>query len=306
MKRRKFIGISAATLSLNVACRPSKPPAGKPLLSFGMITDVQYADIEPKEERYYRESPGKLKTAVEWLSKKNLPFTLHLGDLIDRNFESFATVLPLLGGLGHPTFHLLGNHDYAVAETAKSQIVKVLGMPHDYYQFKQGGVRFLMLDTNDLSFYKYPEGSLPDQQREATLKKLYAGVPQSARSAVGGLDVTQLEWLEKELTDADQSKERVIVCCHHPLVPENGYQALNQREILALIDRHSCVAACLSGHNHAGAEVVRNGVLHLTFKSILHEPGENAFSAVHIYSGHLYIEGNGREKSRTFSINPTH
>lgn len=304
MIRRKFIGLTAAALSLKPALGASESATEKPILSFGLITDVQYADHDPEGERHYRESPRKLKTAVEWLSKKKLPFTLHLGDFIDRDFNAFTTVLPLLDALGHPTHHLLGNHDYTVAEMEKTRIVKTLGMSHDYYRFSCGGVRFVMLDTNDVSVYKYAEGSAQDQTCEAALKRLKEDKVASAKPWNGGMSADQLAWLEKELTDADTAKERVILCCHHPLLPANSYQAWNQREAVELIDRHPCVAACFSGHNHAGAEVVKNGIPYITFKSILHEPEVNAFSAIHLYADRFEIEGNGREKSRTLSIKP--
>lgn len=173
MKRREFIGLSTLAVSLaKVHGAGGTESGGPPILSFGLLTDVQYADAEPKGERHFRESIPKLKTAVAWLAKKNLPFTLHLGDFIDRDFTAFATVLPLLEGLGHPVRHLLGNHDYDVADGQKSTIVATLAMPHDYYQFKASGVRFLMLDTNDLSTYKYPADSPQDLEGEALLKKL--------------------------------------------------------------------------------------------------------------------------------------
>lgn len=304
MKRRKFIALSAAAASISRARSAEDSSGIKPILSFGLITDVQYADHDPEGERHYRESPGKLKTAVEWLSKKHLPFTLHLGDFIDRDFTAFATVLPLLDGLGHPTHHLLGNHDYTVAETEKDQIVRTLGMPHDYYRFSSGGVKFVMLDTNDRSIYKYAKGSERDLEYEAEFKQMVADKLPSAKPWNGGLSATQLKWLENELADADRAEERVILCGHHPLVPENGYQAWGNKDLLAMLDHHPCVAACFSGHNHAGAEVVRNGVPHITFKSILHEPGVNAFSTIHLYADRLEIEGNGREKSRTLPIKP--
>ena len=299
MNRRKFIGISTAAASLSTTRAATEE---KPLLAFGLITDVQYADADPEGERHYRESPGKLKTAVEWLTAKKLPFTLHLGDFIDRDYGSFATVLPLLEPLGHPVHHLLGNHDYTVPDMEKGRIVNTLAMPHDYYQFKSSGVRFVMIDTNDRSAYKYASGTPEDLESEALLKKLAANKVNSAKPWNGGLSTTQLEWLDKELADADAAKETVIVCGHHPLLPENGYQVWNSGEVLAVIDRHPCVKAYFNGHNHAGAEAVRNGIPYITFKSVLHEPGVNSYSAIRLYADRLEIEGNGREVSRTLGL----
>ncbi|MEO7098260.1 MAG: metallophosphoesterase [Luteolibacter sp.] len=306
MNRRNFIRLSAVAASLTAARGAGEPPVGdpegKPILSFGMITDVQYADADPEGERHYRASIPKLKTAVEFLAKKNLPFTLHLGDLIDRDFQSFDAVLPLLDGLGHPVHHLLGNHDYSVTDGEKSQIVAKLGMPHDYFSFVQSGVRFVMIDTNDRSTYKYPKDSQQDQDGQAFLKKLISGKAISAKPWNGGVSDAQLAWLDGELTAAAAAKERVVLCGHHPLQPADGYQAWNGGDLLAMIDKHSCIVAYFCGHNHAGAESMRNGIPYITFKSILHEPEANAFSVIHLFGDRLEIEGCGREVSRVIPL----
>lgn len=302
MKRRNFIGLSAVAATLSSA----RGAAGdKPLLSFGLITDAQYADAEPAGERHYRASLGKLKVAVDWLAGKGLPFTLHLGDLIDRDFKSFDAVLPLLVPLGHPVRHLAGNHDYDVAEGEKSQVAAKMGMPADYYSFRSGGVRFVMLDTNDVSVYKHPEGSPEDKAAEAVLAKLEAGQSPAGKKWNGGLSAGQLAWLDAELTAADAANEPVIVCGHHPLLPSEMHQAWNADDITSVIDRHPCVRAYFNGHNHAGGELVRKGVPYITFKSLLHEPDQNSYSAIRMFADRLEIEGNGREKSRVVTLRPS-
>lgn len=300
MNRRNFIGLTAAAVSFSKA--HGAEIGEKPLLSFGLITDIQYADAEPEGERHYRESIPKLKVAVAWLAQRKLPFTLHLGDLIDRDFMAFATVTPLMEGLGHPVRHLLGNHDYDVADGEKGRVVSTMGMPRDYYQFSQSGVRLVMLDTNDLSTYKYPKGSPQDLESEALLKKLTEEKLNSAKPWNGGISEAQLQWLDGELAAADLAEERVILCGHHPLLPGDGLQAWNCDGVLAVIDRHPSVMAYFNGHNHAGAEVMRHGIPYITFKSVLHEPGVNSFSAIHVFADRLEIEGNGREVSRTIPM----
>ncbi len=305
MKRREFIQLSAAAASISTFsnARGEDVALGeKPLLIFGMITDVQYADADPKGERHYRESIPKLKTAVEWLSKQNLPFTLHLGDFIDHDFPCFASVLALLEPLGHPVKHLLGNHDYSIPEEQKSRVVSLLGMPHDYYGFEQSGVRFLMLDTNDRSVYKYPQGSDQDIESEALLEKMKAANADNAQPHNGGVSEAQLAWLERELAAADAEKKPVIVCGHHPLLPADAMRAWNSEAIVAAIDRHACVIAWFNGHNHAGAETVRNGIPYITFKSILQEPGVNAYSVIRVFKDRIEIVGNGREQSRVLAV----
>ncbi|RYD28969.1 MAG: phosphatase, partial [Verrucomicrobiaceae bacterium] len=254
MNRRNFIGLSAAAVSLGTVRAADEE---KPLLHFGLLTDVQYADTDPEGERHFRESLPKLKDAVAWLAKRELPFTLHLGDLIDRDFASFDAVLPLLTGLGHPVRHLLGNHDYTVSDAEKAGVLAKMGLSRDYYSFTHSGVKFVMLDTNEVSTYKHPAGTPGDQAGEALLAKLVAEKAPSAKPWNGGISPEQLAWLDKELADADAAKQPVIVCGHHPLLPEDTHVVWNREEILTVLDKHPCVRAFFNGHNHAGAEVVR-------------------------------------------------
>lgn len=94
----------------------------------------------------------------------------------------------------------------------------------------------------------------------------------------------------------------MILCGHHPLLPSDAYRAWNSEAVIAVIDRHSSVAAYFNGHYHTGAEEVRNGIPYITFKSLLHEPEITAYSAIHLYVDRMEIEGNGREISRVIPL----
>ena len=295
MKRRHFLGSIAASTLLPKA---SAGENGKPLLRFGVITDAQYVDAEAQGERHYRSTPEKLKQAVETLRAADLAFTLHLGDLIDREFKSFDTMLPLLAGLGHPVHHLLGNHDYSVADAEKGRVTQVLGMPHDYYTFRSNGIRFVMLDTNDASIYKEPEESARSKDAEKMLARIKEAKQAGAAPYNGGLSTGQLAWLERELSAADAAKEAVIVCGHHPLLPAETHQAWDAAEVVAVLGKHPCVLAYFNGHNHAGGFAEQDGIPYVTFRSILFHPGINAFSVVEVYPDRIAIQGHGREASR--------
>lgn len=279
--------------------------AEEPLLSFGLLTDVQYADAKPDGERHYRDSIPKLKTAVEDLAKEKLAFTLHLGDVIDRDYASYAVVLPLFKGLGHPVHYVLGNHEYAVDDDKKPGVPALLGLEHDYYAFSSCGARFVMLDTNDVSGYKYPKGSSEAAASAAALEKMTRGFTTPPRPWNGGLSATQLAWLEKELAAADTAKEPVILCGHHPILSEDGNQVLNSAEVLAVIKKHPCVRACFSGHVHDGGERTIDGVPHVTFKAMLYVPETTSYSVVRLFPDRLVIEGRGREKSRVIPLRAT-
>eukprot|EP00794_Sanderia_malayensis_P015071 gene15071-16626_t len=114
---------------------------GVPLFKFGIITDVQYGDIEDRLNydgtvmRYYRDSANLLKQAIKtWADDgKDIPdFILQLGDLIEgcrvdfkdreRNLEH---VLDCCDELKCYFCHLWGNHElnlFSREELAKSRL----------------------------------------------------------------------------------------------------------------------------------------------------------------------------------------
>lgn len=303
MKRRHFLGATTAA-ALGSRTQAADSPAAPvrdagPLFTFAVIADAQYADVEAEGERHYRSTPEKMKQAVETIRAAGPAFTLHLGDLIDRDFKSFDTMLPLLAALGHPVHHLLGNHDYSVAGGEKAGVVAKLGMPHDYYRFSHRGIRFLMLDTNDPSTYKHPADSA---ESAAAAQQLAALKGPNAQPWNGGVSTSQLQWLEQELTAAEKAGERTILCGHHPLLPADAHQLWNPPEVQAVIDRHPSILAWLNGHNHAGGYEERKGVHYLTFRSLLHQPEITAFAMVRVFPQRLIVEGHGREPSRTLEF----
>jgi predicted phosphodiesterase len=301
MNRRTFLGTAAAAGALPSLA--SAAEEGAPLLRFGLISDAQYADFEMEGERHYRSTPEKLKRAVETLHGEKLAFTLHLGDFIDRDFKSFDVMLPLLTGLGHPVHHLLGNHDYSVADTEKTRAVSTLGMPHDYYSFRSNGIRFLMTDTNDLSLYRHTSDSKETAAAAEMLARFKAAKEPGAEKWNGGLSDTQLAWLDRELAAADAAKERVLVCGHHPLVPADPiHRAWRSAETVAVLERHPCVMAWFNGHNHAGDFAEQNGIPYVTFRSMLHQPENTAYSIVEIHADRISIQGFGREVSRELKL----
>ena len=101
----------------------------KELVSFGVITDVQYADIPDRENgqktawRHYRNSLRCVREAVNhWqTSPSKLSFVVQIGDIIDgfnttspvRNASSKAleTVLEEFNKLPMRVVHVLGNHE---------------------------------------------------------------------------------------------------------------------------------------------------------------------------------------------------
>ena len=107
--------------------RPPRHPhdiTQQPLLSFGVLSDIQLASIPWRynynrtEKRHYRESAQSARSAVAALD--NVAFNVHCGDLVDGVNSHFAqeesALRAALDALNADhnvtTHHALGNHDH--------------------------------------------------------------------------------------------------------------------------------------------------------------------------------------------------
>ena len=110
------------------------------------IADCQYADRENNGQKHYRTCQDKLSQAVNALNQLELNFVVHLGDLIDVEWQSFSPLLEIVGQSRHEFRFVLGNHDFDVADQFKDLVPKRLSMPSRYYSFSEGNWVFLVLD----------------------------------------------------------------------------------------------------------------------------------------------------------------
>jgi manganese-dependent ADP-ribose/CDP-alcohol diphosphatase len=270
----------------------------KPLFSFGVITDVQYADVDQAGERNYRGSPAILAKTIEVLNQHELAFTVHLGDLIDRDVESFAKPLEILTHSKAKVYHVFGNHDYDLQDEHKKAVPKLLGNPKGYHAFAEGEVLFVVLNGMDNSLAGHTVGSAGYKKAAATLSGLEGLGASNAKPWNGGLGQKQTKWFAKTLAKAHQQEKRVVVFCHYPLLPENGLQLWNNREVLSQLDKYPNVVAYFSGHHHAGNYVVENGVHHLTFYGMVEAKSPALGGVMHVFKDRLELQGIGDQESR--------
>ena len=284
---------SLLPLLLSVVLCACRSVGGPEPLRIGVLTDCQYADKEDGGVRKYRASPRKLAEALERFEELDPEWLVHLGDFIDEGWESYEPLLDLCRASELRSHHVLGNHDFAVEDRFKEQVPARLGMPARYFTWRTKGWRFLALDGNDLSLHGHPEGSVRQRQSLAYYERVEPRPPVYC----GAVGATQMEWLEAELSAADALGEASILLCHFPLLGADGHRLWNAEEVLAVLDRHPSVVACLSGHNHAGEHAVREGVHHLSFRGMV-DTDENAFALVELDAGRLRVQGFGREVDR--------
>ncbi len=277
--------------------------AGKPLFQFGVVADVQYADKPPRGNRHYNESADKLRACVADFNKRELAFTVNLGDSIDGNGEKSAADLALIAGifrqLSCPVRHVIGNHCLTVPRPA---LLKELGLESSYYAFSQGPWRFLVLDGMDVS-RKSPEGS----KQAGEVEKYLAKLPKSNPYA-GALGETQMTWLCDQLAAAAKQKQRVIVFCHHPILAaasSPGSILWNSEEIQKLLVQSGCVAAWICGHHHKGGYAVADGIHHLTIHGMIESPsGGTSYAVISVFPTKIAVEGFGTTPSQVMDIKP--
>ncbi len=268
-----------------------------PLFSFGVISDVQYADYDAAGSRFYRSSTGKLREAMKDLKSDSVSFVINLGDLIDRDFKSYKPMLDIIDSSGLKVYHVAGNHDYSVASRFRKNIPVLTPSKKGYYSLIHKNFRFIFLNGNEISTYS-------SGNRSAVIKASeYLGELQrkgciNAVEWNGAMSDVQIAWLKNELDEASLRNEKVFISCHFPLVPENIHNLLNYNEVLALLENYHNIIAWFNGHNHAGNYGFFNMIHFVTFRGMVESKADNSFARVDVYWNKIWIRGTGREKSQ--------
>jgi predicted phosphodiesterase len=311
IKRRSFLGLLAAAavvcLGLGLAVRAEEAaPAAKPVLSFGVVTDVQYADIDQQAKRQYRESLIKLEQAVTQFNKLKPEFVIHLGDLINENYASYDAVLPIFEKFSMPHYFVLGNHDVAVKVESKAKILARLGLGKlgpgkGYYDFARAGWRFVVLNGNDISIVGSAPGSPQRKAAEALVADLKKKGAKNTGIHNGAVGPQQLAWLKETLAKADAAGERAIVFCHFPVYPPGGSNLWNDTEVLDVLGARKCVAAYFCGHVHGGGYARKGGIHFVNFKGLV-EADPTAYALVEVFADSLKVTGFGAEPSRVLKL----
>lgn len=274
---------------------PSAP--SRPLFSFGVIADVQYCNCEPKGTRFYNSSLTKLREAVNTFESDKVNFVVNLGDLIDRDFDSYKPVMNILDSSNLKIYHVAGNHDYSVDSRYKKKLPVLKPDTKGYYSFVHENFRFIVLNGNEISTYS-SNNKKTLKQAEELLASLKAGNEINALDWNGGFSGAQIKWLEKELDASNAAGEKAFLLCHFPVVPENAHNLLNYKEVLTLLEKYQNIIAWFNGHNHAGNYGNFNMIHFVNFKGMVDTESTNSFAIVDVYKNKLWIRGSGREKSQ--------
>jgi len=287
-----FTIIFATIISFNMSAQTQKP-----IFSFGVLADVQYADADPAGTRFYRSSAKKLREALTDLKSDSVSFVINLGDLIDKDYNSYKLVMNILDSSGLKIYHVAGNHDYSVDTKYKKKLPVLNNSKKGYYSILFENFRFIFLNGNEISTYSSGNSALVTNA-SATIEEMKKRGEINAVDWNGGISKDQISWLRSQLELSNESNERVFLLCHFPLLPENIHNLLNYKEVLSLLEKYHNIIAWLNGHNHAGNYANFNMIHFVTLKGMVETEEMNSFSRVDVYKNKIWITGTGREKNQ--------
>jgi predicted phosphodiesterase len=262
-------------------------PAPFPLVTFGLATDIHYADRNTVDTRYYRHGLPKLQDAVTAWTAVGVDLAIVLGDFIDHSsgtavqaLADLATIDAAYAGVGE-RHYVFGNH--CQDKLTKAQFIGATAMPEPYYSFDRGGVHFVVLDSN------------------------YSADNDGASYGAGGFawDVnfippTERAWLEADLAATEFP---TLVFCHYRLHASGQYFVNNAAAIRAIMEASGKVKAVFTGHNHINDLDAVGGIPYYAMMAMTEGAyPTNAYSVVRYMSdGAIVIDGYGQQLSRGIS-----
>ncbi len=285
LTRRGALGALGGMIISGSACserRNNESSGGSTSFSFGLVTDLHYADKAPWSTRYYRDSLAKLTEAVDAFNRANASFAVELGDIIDKAdkdieygyLRDIDAVFRSFNGARH---YVMGNHD--VATFSKDEFLRACGSEKNSYSFDLRGLHFVVLDAN---FNK--DGS-PYNAGNFDWKETY--IPES-----------ELSWLSDDLTGAKGNRTAVFI--HQNLHDETDPHGVkNAPEVRRILEESGCVAAVFQGHMHTGGYAEIGGIPYVTLHAAVEGEGagSNSYAIVHwAGDGSLKVEGFGKQQ----------
>ena len=264
-----------------------------PLITFGIVTDVHYADIPDKDNRTYSQSLDKLEECVNKMNDHAVDFLIELGDfkdIGDTHSEEKSMIYlyraeKTFSKFNGPRYHVVGNHDVdCISKTQFQSVVKNTDIPvtSTYYSYVCKGIHFIVLDANyDSTGKDYEKGHFDWND---------PNIPER-----------ELKWLKKDL---HKSSGTTIVFCHQLLDGHGEHYVKNSKEVRKILEKSGKVAAVFQGHYHEGQYHLMNGIHYYTLKALVEGSGKdnNSFAIVSVYPDMIKVKGYKRAESMQFGI----
>ncbi|MFV0592345.1 MAG: metallophosphoesterase [Draconibacterium sp.] len=276
-------------------------PKVKSQITFGVFADCQYCDCETNGNRFYRNSLDKLENCIREFNSNNVEFIVGLGDLIDRDFSSYDSVIPILMKAKTEVFQVIGNHDLAVDKEDFEKVPQKLKLEKTWYSFSKNGWRFIFLNGNDLTFQS-TDPQIVENAKALTTALKNEGKP-NYHEWNGGIGKEQLRWMESQLKEAQTTEQKVILFCHYPLLPYEVHSLWNTEEVLDILKKYDCIKCWMNGHNHAGNYTFYEDIHFLNLKGMVETSDINTFSIITLYKNSIEVTGFGNEQQRSLPLN---
>jgi len=305
----------------------------KPVFRFGLIGDIQYAvDVESalnftgSQVRLYHDALLKLRKAVNHWNQLDLSFCVNLGDILDgRNAtknttkKAWETMAAELKPLKHRRIDIIGNHELYNWPTRKSMPKELNvsqkvenGIDRTWYSFCPAkGWRVLVLDT---FLFAAIDGTANEEMAKKFIGQFnpnaldlgadwMKGLSPNLMNMVpynGGLGKEQLAWIDKQLGDAKEKGERVIMFSHNQFAttsnrPIDKTVVLDYKQFEAVLAKHVGVTvAAFSGHSHEGGTCWNSELQYhqfLPYCPIIQKRGSPCHGFVDVFEDRIVING---------------
>ncbi len=280
--------------------------ADTPVLVVGAAADVQYEDRVPGPHpddirRWYDTAHIRLDGAIRaWNARPDIDLVMHLGDIINAQWESFDVVFDYADGtdydpdlltfrdLNVPSYQLVGNHEfYGIQDDPHPEgeddlhVRERLGLANNlgYYELRPvDGYRFVILD---------------DQVPEANPARPGSSFGLGHRRE--RYFDQQMQWARRMVADAYREGEKVILYQHYPMSSYYNNRELNtwEEELASIIETYPNVVAHFSGHFHSGPGKTKNGVLFDTLGGTLSadpELDQNIWYVLEFYDDRVVVD----------------
>ncbi len=271
-----LLGISCPPAALAAARKPAK-------LRFGMVTDLHYADADPRGTRFYRQSRTKLAEAVQRLTARAPHFAIELGDFKDQGHppreaqtvEFLKTIEAEFQKFPVPVYHVPGNHDF---DNISLQLylanIRNAGRPaaRSWYSFDSQGLHCIVLDNNfrsdgrhyDHGRFDWKDANLPPEE---------------------------LDWLKADLAGTNNP---ALVFSHQLLDGAGPVFVKNAPAVRSILEESDRVLAVFQGHHHPGRYSRIHGIHYYTLKAMVEGSGpeNNSYALVEVFpSGDILVTG---------------
>lgn len=296
ISRRKFLELTGATTAGLLICpQIGATIARRPVIRFGMLSDVHYADRQPTGTRFYSQSLGKVKECMELMNGEKVDFVIELGDFKDQDvvpneantLKYLETIESVFQQFNGPTYHVLGNHDMdgISKEQFLNRVVNTgIAASESYYSFNRKGFHFVVLDGNfTLEGIGYDHGNFTWDD---------ALIPAS-----------QLHWLKEDLKSCSLP---VIVFIHQMLDDSKTkkHSVQNAAQVRQALEQSGKVIGVFQGHVHEERYSSINDIHYCSLFGVVDHNGaeNNSYTIVDVLNdGSLELTGFRRATDQQYN-----